>query len=520
MRTVTVADDRLIIAFEYDAPLINKVKGAPGRKYLKTPFKHWEVPATPWHAKKLWDALKDCGFEWSDGAKALVKKNAELSVAATKTTGRPTKGLFGYQTAAVEFALKADGRALIGDDMGLGKTIVTLAFMNRHPDAFPCVIVTPASVVYKWEKECDKWLDPKRDVYIVEGYKGDIEPGHEVYIMSYNVMSERYEQLIHMDEWGLAVLDECVALKNYKAKRTRCARKLFGGRSRYVLGLDGTPFLNKPIEMFNTLNLITPALWENVWEYGNRYCAGFNDPKGTFAGATNIAELRGRLKGTMIRRTKDEVADQLPPLTRSFIPVKIDKALYKKAMEEKHKNAAAHLERLRHVLGQSKVDGAVDWADDFMSQTDRKLVIFCHHLDVIHTIAGRLAGHGVLYITGDVSQKERASRIEQFQNSPRWRIMIINEAGGVGIDLFAASDILFVERLWVPGKEEQAEARLHRHGQHSPVTAWYMYASGTMDERLAKLVESKRDTFKAVLNSQEVEVTIHKELIEELTLDK
>ena len=498
----------LRVIFPYDADIIDKVKSVPGREYRKLPVKSWRLPATPWHAAMLHNALKGEKFEWDDEAKALVAANSKLGKLASKTKGKKLPGLFPYQGAAVDFLMAADGRALVGDDMGLGKTIEALGWMNLHQDVYPALTASPASVVYKWQTECNKWLDPPHSSYVIEGYSGDI-PESEIYHTSYNVMVARFGQLSKIP-WKLVILDECHYVKSYKAKRTRVAKALTEG-AQYVIGLDGTPFWNRPIELFNTLNILDKSLWGSVWEYGNRYCAGGNEWS-MFQGASNIDELKARLTNTMIRRLWDDVDSQLPPMTRTIMPVDIDRTEYDRVAEEDYSNRLARLTALYVAVGKAKAPIGIEWATDFLETTDRKLVIFAFHVDVVMAMVNALEKFGVTYITGEVSQKERASRIARFQDTSRVRVMVINTAGSEGIDLFAAHDILFVERLWVPALESQAEARLHRTGQLNAVSAYYLAARNTIDIKFAELIEHKREIFKSILNEKEVMTIILDEL--------
>lgn len=488
------------VVFPYNEVLIDKCRGLGG-VFRKTPVKHWRLPKTSWHLWKLQQEMKAWPFTWDAESQKGAKAFLSQEKLAHKTTGRAIKGLFKYQSAAIDFVMKATGRALIGDDVGLGKTVETLGWMNTHPDdIYPAIIVSPASVVYKWEGEAARWLTPSRAGFVIDGYNSQIE-GADIYFMSYNVMMTRLEELQALAP-QLLVLDEAHYIKNYKAKRTIAAKALARGMP-YVIGLDGTPFLNKPIEMFNTLNIIDERLWHDVWEYGNKYCGGRNFYQ-VFQGSTNTEELKGRLTGTMIRRLKSEVADQLPPLTRAALPIRVERGLYDEVGRMSYPNRLARLGALYHAVGQAKVPAALEWACDFLEESERKLVVFAFHLDVVEQLVAGLEPFGALYITGEVSQKERADRIARFQGNTTNRVIVINTAGIEGIDLFAASDILFVERLWVPALETQAEGRLHRTGQANPVTAWYMIAKKTIDEKLAKIVDAKREVFKSVLDDNSV----------------
>ncbi len=152
--------------------------------------------------------------------------------------------LYPFQQEAVEFIDAHDGRAILGDEMGLGKTIEALAWISRHPEIKRVLVVTPANVLYKWKDEVEKWTNKRAG--IVGTYRGDIPPARSVLITSYNVMTRRWQEF---REWtpDCIIWDESHYLKGYgkKVRRVAAALKL---KSKYMLALSGTPFLNMPIE--------------------------------------------------------------------------------------------------------------------------------------------------------------------------------------------------------------------------------------------------------------------------------
>jgi SNF2 family DNA or RNA helicase len=241
------------------------------------------------------------------------------------------------------------------------------------------------------------------------------------------------------------------------------------------------------------------------------------------SGATNLDELTERMKTTMIRHTRREVLDQLPDLTRTYLPVDItNEKEYKQALSEIQKlirnqqraKALVRLSYLRQAVGRGKVKAAITWSRNFLKSTNEKLVLYAHHKDVVRRLCDALAEFGVQSITGDVGNKERQRRVDAFQNLPRPRVMVLSSAGGEGIDLFKASNILFVEREWTPAAEEQAEARLNRIGQKSAVTAWYLIARGTVDEYISRLIDDKRRLLHEVIRLDDVPMNVMDDLLD------
>ena len=418
--------------------------------------------------------------------------------------------LFSYQKEGVRFIESADGRAILADDMGLGKTVQALCWAAGRDDIKRVLIVAPANVTYKWKQEIANWTDWRAG--IIHGYTARRPPA-PVQIASYAVMANRWRDLVG-ESWDLIIWDECHCLKGppKKTKRVAAAKKL---KATYMLALSGTPFLNRPIELFNTLDIIEPGSW-NVWSFGNRYCGGMDHVNGPFRGATNTKGLKNLLRRVMIRRLKVEVRDQLPKLTRTLLPVDINTDEYRAALKDvNRKNALTKVNSIYHIIGIEKAKIAVEWTKDFFDQSELnvKLVIAAHHIDVIDYLRRELAEYGTTFITGDVSQEDRDRRIEAFQTKPRPRVIIINIAGGEGVDLFGkdgidSSTMLFVERQWGPGPEAQIEGRLDRIGQRSPVSSYYLVANNTYDEEMASLVAEKWKMMDDILDMEDIKTTV------------
>lgn len=424
--------------------------------------------------------------------------------------------LYPFQQKAVEFIETTGGRCILGDEMGLGKTVEALAWLNLHPEIKRILVVAPANVIYKWKDEIERWTTRSAD--IVAGYTGLMDSATSVTILSYNVMTHRYKELVQMDP-TLIIWDEAHYLKGYrkKVKRVAAALKL---RSKYMLALSGTPFLNRPIELFNILDMLQPGVWK-IGSYGTRYCGGFDYWAGPLRGATRRSELKSRLQSIMIRRLKRDVLADLPAVTRVVLPVDIRTVEYKKELRGlTPANAAVKVNQLWHIIGREKARIAIEWVNDFFKdhEESKKIILYAHHLDVIDALKEGLRDHGTFTIDGRVPAKKRAELIKGFQNGAWPRVGIINKAGGEGIDLFGSGDVdsstvLFVERQWTPALEEQAIARLDRIGQANPVTAYYLLAVGTFDPKMDKHIARKRKVLEDIVGMEEIEMDVTSEVI-------
>jgi len=522
MNTVTLnkSTDLIEVRFEFSWDLVDDIKTIPDSKFKKQAKKHdpcWFIPATQFHAEHVVNKFGDNGFIVDREVRILAYGD---NVVISDVTFM--EGLRNFQETGVSFINQTNGRCIVADDMGLGKTIETLGWMNfKHKDLNKVLVVTPATVVGKWDEEIKDWLG--WPTTIVDKTKGDIQPAR-VYIMSYDIMRRRYQDLRDYN-WDLIVFDECHYLKNYKAQRTKVGLAL-GKDARYILGLSGTPFLNRPSEMFTLLNMIDPVAWPKWWDYAKRYCNLHDTGFGWDAsGLSNANELRDRLSHIMIRRTKRDVLDELPELTRSIIPVNMQGSTeYKKIVKDLRKSYSGTVNQhvivkvnmLRQAAGLAKVGAGIKWAKNMMQSTDEKLIIFAHHKEVVKELVAGLHQYGVTTITGSTTRKQRDKRRKDFQEQDSPRIIIITSAGREGIDLHRASNILFVERQWTPSVEEQAESRAHRMGQHSPVTAWYLRGDVSIERKIHDLIESKRGMFDDVLGLDEIETNIIKEFLDSL----
>lgn len=503
-----IENDNIVLNFDYNLDTINIVRGIEGRQWDKVD-KVWKVPATAWHAGEVLARLA-----------GLFRFSPEIAELARGERVPPKvkypDGLYDFQKEGVQFIMRTQGRCIIADEMGLGKTIEALAYVKMQGGR--TLIVSPANVIFKWRDEVLKWL-PNWTVAVVR--TGDEPmPDTDVVIMSYAIMTLQYARLVKTP-FDVGIWDEAHALKNAKARRTRVAKAIVDAGLPKAMFLSGTPFLNEPIELFTLLNMLDPLGFRSYWQFALRYCGAQNIdgrvylPKGV---VSNVDELTKRLEKYMVRRTKQDVSLELPDLTRSYMPVELtngkayDKAMWdvtnwlaEKGKTVKNKNhVLTRLNVLRQILGEGKVDAALELADDIL-QSGRKVVLFAHHKSVVEALSRKLQKKGLLIIDGSTpaAERQRNSKLFLSTNSP-YRVMIMSVAGAEGIDLYSASDIIFVEREWTPAKEEQAEARLHRIGQKNNVVAHYIVAMGTIDEDMNTLIQDKRKVFGQVIHQDDI----------------
>jgi SWI/SNF-related matrix-associated actin-dependent regulator of chromatin subfamily A-like protein 1 len=443
-----------------------------------------------------------------------------------KLAGKFPEGLdlYPFQKVAVAFADMSKGRCLIGDEMGIGKTISAIGYAAINPQARPAVVVCPSNVKFNWKKELNKWL-PNETVQVMTSGKDTPEMGDFI-IVNYDLMDKLQEKLIGLVP-RMVILDECHYIKNSGSKnkpvkRTVATLSLCKFAPK-IIALSGTAIASRPKEFFNTLNLMRPEQFSSFWDFAQRYCDPWYDGWGwNFDGASYTQELNERTRDLCIRRLKSEVLPDLPPKTRTFIPVhlsKKDRSPYDIAQEEWDRRIEEAyingeklppgtmlnmLNDLRHICGQVKVNYAVDWIKQYREQTGKPIVVFTHHRDVLKRIADKFTN--VQIISGDVSSKRRQEIVDDFQEGHVDVLVCNTIAAKEGITLTRADTVLFIEREWVPTDEEQAEDRVYRIGQESQhVHAVYLSVAATIDEHFDRVVEEKRAVVKAVLDGGDAE---------------
>lgn len=494
----------IVLEFPYDAALIERVKAIKGRRYHPE-NRTWTVPYTPDNVQ----AVKELGFELDESLDE-TKRLPEIKLPELK------RKLFPFQEVGVRFLESRGGSALIADEMGLGKTIQVLSWLALHRELRPAVVVCPASVKWNWRREIEMTFPDDEPVQVLSGHDAAPVAGRGIIIVNYDVLGSWLPELAKLRPKVL-VLDECHYIKNNKALRTKAARALAKASER-VICLSGTPVVNRPIEFYNAIRIVSKGkLFPNFWDYARRYCDAYHNGYGwNFKGSSNEGELHRILTSTiMIRRTKQEVLQDLPPKLRSFVPLELtNRDEYRKAeiaylswMLEQGKDASrvnhlAKIEALRQLACAGKLPDALEWIEDFLD-SGKKLVVFAHHRSVVGAVYEKFR-HCAVKVDGSTSLADRDSAVRSFNGDDRVRLFVGNiKAAGVGISLTAASSVAFLELPWSPGELVQAEDRCHRIGQKDCVNVYYLLTVGTIEEWMANLLDEKARTLSAVLDGRD-----------------
>ena len=436
------------------------------------------------------------------------------------------KEMMPFQKDGLGFVEAANGNAMIADQPGLGKTCQSLAYIALHPEMRPAVVVCPASLKLNWAREAEMWLETADVVEVIKNGKPyPLTADIGIIILNYDILKKWLPELKAVKP-QILIYDESHSIKNPKAARSKAAAQLAKTVPHKIL-LTGTPILNRPSELWNQLCIIDTIKYNNrsFFSWHKRYTAAHKikigrmpDPSipgkwmdrtaWDFSGASNLDKLADSLKGIMVRRTKDEVLPELPAKRRQVIRVQIDnlreyaraeKDFLSWTKEHKGNTAAARVssveqlskvEALRQIAIQGKMKQAMAWISDFL-ETGEKLVVFATHRATIDTLMQEFPNTAVR-LDGGMCAEEKQLSIDRFQGDDDTRLFVGNvKAAGQGIPLFAASNVIFLELDWTPMMHVQCEDRLHRIGQKNAVNCYYLFAEGTIDEKIADMLEAK-----------------------------
>jgi SWI/SNF-related matrix-associated actin-dependent regulator of chromatin subfamily A-like protein 1 len=417
-----------------------------------------------------------------------------------------------FQRAGVRYALDRR-RTFIADEQGLGKTVQALATLQAD-DAFPAVVVCPASMKLMWERESHRWL-PERSAAVLDGrtdaaWTEEAEAA-EILVLNYDILEAHARKL---GERGLLalVLDESHYVKNPQARRTKAALELAAQlpESALRLALTGTPVLNRPDELVAQLRALDRL---NEFGSGARLARRFRT-------AASDDRLHWNLRARCyVRRTKQQVLPQLPAKRQETVPVLLSNeheyrlaeadviawlqslpldlgAINAKVAAALRAEQLVRLNNLRQLAARGKLPTALAWVSDFL-ESGEPLVVFAEHIATQRAVLERFPH--ALHILGSDSSLGRQRAVDAFQGEEGPQLIVCSlKAASQGITLTRASNVAFLELDWTPARHDQAEDRLHRIGQESAVTAWYLLAPDTIDETMAELLQRKRSVIDAI----------------------
>ena len=421
------------------------------------------------------------------------------------------KNLYPYQLTGAKFIEMSNGNCMINDTVGLGKSAQALSFLYNHPDMRPAVIVCPASVKYQWDEYCREWI-PGCNPQVINGDKEKITG--DIIILNYDILKKNLSELQSTNP-QIVIFDESHKVKNYKSQRTIAAVDLASGIPHRML-LSGTPALNRTSELWMQIGIVRPDIYNRMTftKWHKKYCDAKKTEWGwDYSGNSNTDELAEELKFIMLRRTEEEVFDELPEMIRTTVPVSItNRKVYNTARKNhlqwiaEQKGLAAaekasraeHLSRiavLKRLAAEGKLQSAISWLRDYLENED-KIIVFAHHKSIISDLKEEF-GDECVVIDGDTPQNSRIPITERFESDPNIKILIGNlKAAGEGLNLGISKAILTLEFDWSPKSHEQAEGRikgLRQLGRGRTTThSIYILGIDTIDVEISAMLEAKR----------------------------
>ncbi len=408
--------------------------------------------------------------------------------------------------------------ACLADDMGLGKTVQTLAVLTRRSSLGPALVVAPTSVCHNWISETGRFSPAMRIRQFGDGDRAEqisrLGPG-DILITSYSLLRQE-EELITGVAWATAVLDEAQAIKNVAAKRSKAAMSLKAG---FRVITTGTPIENHLGELWNLFRFINPHLLGPAKKFQERFAV----PIERFHDRDASERLRRLIRPFILRRTKNQVLDSLPPKTEITLSVELndkERAFYEslrrsaverldadpQIAEKKRFQILAEIMRLRRcccspelITGDTTIPSAKQ--EQFQATLNdlvdngHKVLVFSQFVDHLSIIRRHLDKRGIpyQYLDGSTPAKSRKRAVDEFQAGIGDVFLISLKAGGLGLNLTTADYVIHMDPWWNPAVEDQASDRAHRIGQDKPVTVYRLVAAGTIEEKIVQLHGDKRD---------------------------
>jgi SNF2 family DNA or RNA helicase len=497
------------------------------------------------HHADLWDELVALGVvdeqsaRWAASVEALgsLESGPVAEVPPDlRATLRPYQ-LDGFRWLSRLWDARIGG--ILADDMGLGKTLQVIATLVRAHDRGelgsagadargPVLVVAPTSVVGTWMGELETFAPHLAAVAVTatERKRGvplaDVVAGTEVVITSYAVL-RLDEEAFRGVRWGGVVLDEAQFVKNRQAKTHVAARRL---GAPFTIAVTGTPLENSLMDLWSLLSLTAPGLYPRP----DVFTKSYRKPIESGERPELLDLLRRRIRPLMLRRTKEQVAIDLPPKqiqVMALDPHPVHRHIYDQHLQRERQRVLGLLEdpesnrvailaaltRLRQLAldpvlvdevhagkaTAAKIDFLVDQLRELAAEGHRALV-FSQFTGFLRIVEAALTRAGVTTAYLDGSTTDRQSVVRGFREGDAVAFLISLKAGGFGLTLTEADYVYVLDPWWNPAAEAQAIDRAHRIGQNRPVTVYRLVSAGTIEEKVVTLQERKRDLFQRVVD--------------------
>ena len=532
---IELKGDNFELSFKYKPSIVDRIRQIPGRRFDGT-RKVWIIPTRSRVdlERMIYQIQQFENINWLSGNEKR-EEEAVYDIPELPELVIPHNlkiQPYPYQLKGIARGLELK-RFMNCDEPGLGKTLQSIATINIA-GAFPCLVICPSSLKINWQREWEKFTDKKAMVLtdkVRDTWTFFYQTGmHQVFIVNYESLKKYFVQRIKKAEgWTLrdvefrnsinlfksVIIDESHRCKSASTQQAKFCKGICTGKE-WVIELTGTPVVNRPKDLIPQL-----AILNRMDDFGgykpfvNRYCSGQRE-------ASNLKELNFNLwKYCMFRREKSLVLTDLPDKIRQvntceitnrkeYMDAERDLIMYlqkyKDADDEKIEKALrgevmVRINILRQISARGKVRDVIEFVKDFR-ENGKKIILFCS----LHEVVDQLKRYfpTAVSVTGRDSQDEKQRAVDAFQNNPKADITICSiKAAGVGLTLTASSNVAFVEFPWTYADCCQCEDRAHRIGQKDSVTCYYFLGRRTIDEKVYRIIQEKKNIANAVTGSTE-----------------
>ncbi|MCK5510911.1 DEAD/DEAH box helicase [Candidatus Parcubacteria bacterium] len=497
-------------------------------------------------------------FTSSDYYNAKVEKSFKNFIKEAKS-GKPIrkiklptrfdKVLRDYQKDGINwfyFLRKYRFAGILADDMGLGKTLQTLVLIEKEKvKNKPSIVICPKTLLYNWQSEVEKFT-PKLKTIVIDGFPEERKKlikqakNCDLVITGYASMQKDYEVYDKQKvKFNYCVLDEAQFIKNHATKNAQIVKKI---NADYRLALTGTPLENSVSEIWSIFDFLMPGFLGSF----NAFKKKFQTPIMKHSDKLALRNLRKKIECFMLRRSKSEVLKELPPKIEQVSRCHLEKAqniLYQEILtnvkkeifdtvKEKGFNKSrihilAGLTKLRQVCNHpvlllkdkdytkyesAKLNMFMELIDEIVSSKN-KVLVFSQFTKMLDILAKELNKNNISYSYLSGKTNKRQDVIKDFnENSDKQVFLISLKAGGTGLNLTSASNVIIFDPWWNPSVENQAIDRTHRIGQKKSVNVYRLIMNGTIEERIVKLQEKKKFLFDSLIGES-------KDLFVKLTWD-
>jgi superfamily II DNA or RNA helicase len=500
----------------------------------------------------MWEELADLGVVSHQAQAWQQQVQGLLSIGTVEAADPPSTlnaVLRPYQLSGfawLKFLWEHQLGGILADDMGLGKTLQSLALLGHarqvDPDGPPFLIVAPTSVVQNWTAESARFAPGLNVVALTETQAKRGQPidasiaGADVVVTSYTLLRLDFAGYAEL-AWSGLILDEAQNAKNHQSKVYQCARRL---PAPFKLAITGTPMENNLMELWSLLSITAPGLFPYPAQFREYYARPIEN-RGKDQ-AELLAQLRRRIKPLVRRRTKEQVAADLPAKQEQVLEVELHpkhRKLYQTHLQRERQKVLGLIDDLNanrftilrsltllrqlslhagliskpldgladgwaydeplHDIPSAKIDALVDHLRPVIG-TNHRALVFSQFTSFLREVRERLDSEGIPYCYLDGSTRDRAGVLRRFKEGNEPVFLISLKAGGFGLNLTEADYCFLLDPWWNPATEAQAIDRTHRIGQTRNVMVYRLIAKDTIEEKVMALQRRKASLFTSVLD--------------------